>query len=155
MNDRGGEENCKAAANRLRKIPRVPAERILLSPFRAHATPRSNASFETKHLPPATFQESLSSSQRRPMNVILREENRARVLFVFFFPVVVGVAWSVLGEKLVLSASVVPGRRTLGFSQTHVAQAGGSMFALLLRDGAYTYGCKGDCYSRCHFRFDR
>src|SRR5213083_96089 len=32
---RGGEENCKAAANRLRKIRRVPAERIQVTPARA------------------------------------------------------------------------------------------------------------------------
>ena len=89
------------------------------------------------------------------MNVILREENRVRAFFVFFFPVVVGVAWSVLGEKLVLSALVLRGQRTLGSSQTHLAQPGGSMLALLLRDGAYADGCKSDCYSRCHFRFDR
>src|SRR6267143_7003473 len=70
---RGGEENCKAAANRLRKIRRVPAERILLTPPPAHAKRRSNASFETKHRPPAAFPELLSFTKRRSMNVILRE----------------------------------------------------------------------------------
>jgi hypothetical protein len=73
MNNRGGGENCKAVANRLRKIRRVPAGQIPLIPARAHAIPRSNASFETKHRPPAAFQELLSFTQRRPMNVILRE----------------------------------------------------------------------------------
>src|SRR5438093_12961940 len=78
MNDRGGEQKCKAMANRLRKIRRVPAERILLTPSRAHATPQSNASFETKHRPPAAFPELLSFTQRRATNVTLRELNRAR-----------------------------------------------------------------------------
>src|SRR5207253_8601728 len=77
MNARGGEENCKAAANRLRKIRRVPAERILLTPPPAHAKRRSNASFETKHRPPAAFPELLSFTKRRSTNVILRESNRA------------------------------------------------------------------------------
>src|SRR5262249_54271361 len=54
---RGGEENCKAAANRLRKIRRVLAERIQVTPAPAHARRLSNASFETKHRPPAAFQE--------------------------------------------------------------------------------------------------
>src|SRR5205823_8498387 len=82
MNDRGGEENCKAVANRLRKIQRVPAERIPLTPSRAHATPQSNASFETKHRPPAAFPEWLSFTKRRSTNVILREQNRASSLTV-------------------------------------------------------------------------
>jgi len=73
MKNRGGEENCKAAANRIRKIPRAPAERIPLGPPRAHATPRSNASFETKHRPPAAFPELPSFTKRRLINVILRE----------------------------------------------------------------------------------
>src|SRR5438477_12008390 len=76
MNDRGGEQKCKAVANRLRKIRRVPAERIPLTPSRAHATPQSNASFETKHRPPAVFPELLSFTQRRATNVTLRELNR-------------------------------------------------------------------------------
>jgi len=57
MDNRDGEENCKAVANRLRKILRLPFERIPLTPFRAHATPRSNAAFETKHRAPAAFPE--------------------------------------------------------------------------------------------------
>ena len=57
MNDRDGEENYKAVANKLRKIRIVPGERIPLTPARAHATPRSNASFEMKHRPPAAFRE--------------------------------------------------------------------------------------------------
>ena len=73
MNDRGGEENCKAAANRLRKIRRVPPDRILLTRPPAHAKPRSNASFETKHRPPAAFPELPSFTKGRAMNVILRE----------------------------------------------------------------------------------
>jgi len=77
MNDRDGEENCKAAANRLRKIRRAPAEQIPLTPPPAHAKPRSNASFETKHRPPAAFPELLSFTERRPMSAILRELNRA------------------------------------------------------------------------------
>jgi len=55
-NDRGGEENCKAAANTLRKIRTVPAERNPLNRVLRHEIPRSNASFETKHRPPAEFQ---------------------------------------------------------------------------------------------------
>src|SRR5438094_10290838 len=82
MNDRGGEQKCKAVANRLRKIRRVPAERIPLTPSRAHATPQSNASFETKHRPPAAFPELLSFTQRRSTNSILREQNRASSLTV-------------------------------------------------------------------------
>ena len=71
---------------------------------------------------------------------------------------------SVLGEKLVLGSSVVPGQRTLGCLQGHLAHPGivcravssdSSVLALLLRDGAYAQGCKDGCYGRCHFRFDR
>src|SRR5207249_10335150 len=79
MNDRGGEQKCKAAANRLRKIQREPAERIPLTPSRAHATPQSNASFETKHRPPAAFPEWLSFTQRRATNVTLRRSEERRV----------------------------------------------------------------------------
>src|SRR5205823_10390702 len=57
MKSRGDEENCKAAANRLRKNRREPAWPIPLSPAPEHATQRSNASFETKHRPPAAFPE--------------------------------------------------------------------------------------------------
>src|SRR5436309_14242272 len=64
MDNRGGEENCRAAANKLRKIRRAPLERIRLNPCREHAIPRSNASFETKHPPPAAFQELPSWLQR-------------------------------------------------------------------------------------------
>ena len=74
MENRGGEGNCKGVANRLRKIRRVPAERIPLTPCPEHAKPRSNASFETKHHPPAAFQELPSFTKRRPMNAILREQ---------------------------------------------------------------------------------
>ena len=72
-NDRGAEENCKAAANKLRKIRRVPAETIPLSPRSVHATRQSNASFETKHHPPAAFPELPSFVKGGPTNLILRE----------------------------------------------------------------------------------
>src|SRR5207247_4954345 len=116
-NDRGGEQKCKAVANRLRKIRRVPAERIPLTPSRAHATPQSNASFETKHRPPAAFPELLSFTQRRSTNVTLRELNRARCgSVVAAVSAATGMQatrlplqLSVLGEKLVLVASGVPG----------------------------------------------
>jgi hypothetical protein len=77
MKNRGDEGKCKAAASRLRKIRRAPAERIPLTPCPEHAKPRSNASFETKHHPPAAFQELPSFTKRRSMNAILREQNRA------------------------------------------------------------------------------
>src|SRR5262249_3926000 len=54
-NDRGDEENCKAAANTLRKNRKGPAEPRVLSRVPRHETPPSNASFETKHRPPAKF----------------------------------------------------------------------------------------------------
>src|SRR5438034_8927999 len=57
MKSRGDEENCKHAANMLRKNRRGPAWPIPLSPAPEHATQRSNASFETKHRPPAVFPE--------------------------------------------------------------------------------------------------
>ena len=59
-NDRGGEENCKAAANTLRKIRKAPGEQRLLIRVPRHETPRSNASFETTHRLPAAFQGLLS-----------------------------------------------------------------------------------------------
>jgi hypothetical protein len=71
MNNRGGEESYKAEANKLRKIRKAPVERIPLSP-RAHATPPSNASFETKHRPPAVFPELPSFRNGRLMTAILR-----------------------------------------------------------------------------------
>ena len=80
MKNRGGEENCKVAANRLRKIRRAPAERIPLSPRRAHVIRPSNASFETKHRPPVAFQGSLSFRQRRLSRAILREKSPEREL---------------------------------------------------------------------------
>src|SRR2546425_12786885 len=75
MDDRGGEENCRAAANKLRKIRRAPVERIPPTPTREHATPRSNASFETKHPPPAAFQE-LPSWLQRVARRTLSSENK-------------------------------------------------------------------------------
>jgi hypothetical protein len=57
MDNRDAEENCKAVANTLRKIRKVPGERNPPTPSPEHATPRSNASFETKHRPLAAFQE--------------------------------------------------------------------------------------------------
>src|SRR6266404_8795717 len=74
MENHGGEGNCKGVANRLRKIRRVPAERIPLTPCPEHAKPRSNASFETKHHPPAAFRELPSFTKRRPMNATLRKQ---------------------------------------------------------------------------------
>jgi hypothetical protein len=60
---------------------------------------------------------------------------------------------SVLGEKLALARIGVRGH-AVPCLEARLAQPGGSVFALLLRDGAYAQGCKGYCYSRCHFRFD-
>src|SRR6266446_5025119 len=82
MDDRGGGENCRAAANKLRKIRRAPVERIPPTPCREHATPRSNASFETKHRPPAAFQGSLSFTKRRLTNAF-SENKIARTLLLF------------------------------------------------------------------------
>src|ERR1043166_963520 len=62
-NDRGGEENCKAAANTFRKIRKAPAERRPLNRVLRREIPRSNASFETKHRPPAAFLGLLSWEQ--------------------------------------------------------------------------------------------
>ena len=55
MKNRDGEESCKAAPNRLRKIWRVLLERSRPTPFPEHAKQQSNASFETKHRPLAAF----------------------------------------------------------------------------------------------------
>src|SRR5438874_2352831 len=55
-NDRGAEENCKAAANTLRKIRKAPGEKRSLNRVPRREIPRSNASFETKHRLPAEFQ---------------------------------------------------------------------------------------------------
>src|SRR6266568_38818 len=52
----GAEENCKAAANTLRKIRKAPGEKRSLNRVPRRETPRSNASFETKHRLPAEFQ---------------------------------------------------------------------------------------------------
>src|SRR5689334_10501719 len=54
-NDHDGEENCKAAANTLRKIQPTPAGQRPLNRVPRHDAPRSNASFETQHRPPAEF----------------------------------------------------------------------------------------------------
>src|SRR5262249_41731364 len=55
--DRGGEESYRAAANMLRKIQKALRERRALNQVPRHETPRSNASFETKHRLPAVFGE--------------------------------------------------------------------------------------------------
>src|SRR5882757_7812371 len=55
-NDRGDEENYKVAANTLRKIRKAPGERRPLNRVPRHETPRSNASFETKHRLLVAFQ---------------------------------------------------------------------------------------------------
>src|SRR2546428_11535918 len=68
MDDRGGGENCRAAANKLRKIQRAPVERFPPTPCPEHATTRSNASFATKHRPPAAFQGSPSVTNR-PLSI--------------------------------------------------------------------------------------
>jgi hypothetical protein len=73
MKNRDGEENCKAAANRLRKILRAPVERIPLTPFPLRVKRPSNASFETMHRPPATFPGLLSFTQGDPTIPSLRE----------------------------------------------------------------------------------
>jgi hypothetical protein len=73
MDSRDAEENCKAAANRLRKIAIVPRERNPVTPSHERAERPSNASFETKHLPPAVFQESFSWHELAGMQGILRE----------------------------------------------------------------------------------
>src|SRR5437660_10792768 len=78
MDNRGGEENCKAVANRLRKIRRVPAERIPLTPSPEHAKRRSNASCETKHRAPAAFRELPSWLQRVAQRTYLCENKIAR-----------------------------------------------------------------------------
>src|SRR3954447_13572355 len=59
-NDRDVGENYKAAANMRRKIQRAPVELRHASRAPPHETPPSNASFETKHRPPAKFPELLS-----------------------------------------------------------------------------------------------
>ena len=51
-----GEEKCKAAANRLRKIQKVHPGRMTPNRLRPHAVRLSNASFETKHRLPVAFQ---------------------------------------------------------------------------------------------------
>ena len=63
-NDRDGEENCKAAANTLRKIRPTPAEQRPLNRVPGHETPPSSASFETQHHPPVEFQGLPSWEQR-------------------------------------------------------------------------------------------
>ena len=63
-NNRGAEENCKVAANMLRKIQRAPVELRPPSRVPRHETRPSNASFETKHRPPAEFPELPSWEQR-------------------------------------------------------------------------------------------
>jgi hypothetical protein len=60
----------------------------------------------------------------------------------------------VLGEKVVLAASVLDGRGNLGTLQARLAQPGGSMFASFLGDDAYGQGRKRHCYSHCYFGLD-
>jgi hypothetical protein len=107
-----------------------------LNPPRAHGTRPSNASFETKHHPPAAFPGSLSFTEGRRTNVILREKSRK--LLLCWQPR--RLRWesgqlrlgkgrrhaclysrSVLGEKLVLAASVLDGQRNLGFLKARLA----------------------------------
>src|SRR6516162_212885 len=63
-NDHDGEENCKAAANTLRKIRPTPSEQRPLNRVAGHETPPSSASFETQHHPPVEFQGLPSWEQR-------------------------------------------------------------------------------------------
>jgi hypothetical protein len=60
----------------------------------------------------------------------------------------------VLGEKLALARIGVWRHVTVRCLEARLARPSGSVFALLLRDGAYDQGYKGCCYSHCHFRFD-
>src|SRR5690242_15956641 len=78
MKSRGDEENCRAVANRLHKIRRALAWRIPPNPAPGHAILRSNASFETKHRPPAVFQELPSWLQRVAQRTCLCENKIAR-----------------------------------------------------------------------------
>ena len=77
-NDRDVEENCKAAANMLRKIQKAPADPRSPSRARRHETPRSNASSETKHRPPAEFPESPSWGQSVAYQICFCENKIAR-----------------------------------------------------------------------------
>ena len=77
-NDRDVEESCKAAANMLRKIQRAPASPRPPNRARRHETPRSNASFETKHRPPAEFPELLSWEQSVAYETCFCENKIAR-----------------------------------------------------------------------------
>jgi hypothetical protein len=78
-NDRGAEENCKAAANTLRKVRKAPGGRRPLNRVPRHGIPRSNASFETKHRPPAEFPELLSWEQSVAYETCFCENKIARV----------------------------------------------------------------------------
>jgi hypothetical protein len=57
---RDAEEKCKAAANTLRKIQKVPPGRMTPNRLSPHAVRPSNASFETKHRLPVAFRGSPS-----------------------------------------------------------------------------------------------
>jgi len=59
-----------------RKIRIAPGGRIPLTPSLARAKRQSNASFETTHRPPVAFPGSLSFTQGRLLNLILRENSR-------------------------------------------------------------------------------
>lgn len=80
MNSRGAEENYKAAASRLRKIATVPREQNPVTPSHERAKRLSNGSFETTHRPPAAFPGSLSFTEGRRTNPILREKSRENAL---------------------------------------------------------------------------
>jgi hypothetical protein len=88
----------------------------------------------------------------------LREKSRENPLFSAktrsYSRLGVEVRQSVLGEKLVLAASVLDGQRNLGFLEARLAQPGGSVPASFLRDRTEAQGGKRYCHSRCHFRFD-
>ena len=80
MKNRGDEENCKAAASRLRKTRRAPAWPIPLSLAPEHAKQRSNASFETMHHPLEAFPELPSWLQSVAQRTQFCENKIARVV---------------------------------------------------------------------------
>ena len=118
MNDRDGEEKCKAAANRLHKIQKELPGRSRPTPARVRVKRLSNASFETKHHPLAAFPGLLSFTQARRIKVIWREKSRQLSFFFLLFPRFGRELRSVLGEKLILVACFLDGQRNLRALQT-------------------------------------
>jgi hypothetical protein len=87
-NDRGAEENCKAAANTLRKARKAPGWRRPVNRVPRHEIPRSNASFETKHRPPAEFPELLSWEQSVAYETLVCENKIAHRFYSANWPAV-------------------------------------------------------------------